>query len=83
VWVGQSAAGLRQAFHLAGAKAAVVASLWSVPDRPTTQLMQMFFRSLVAGQSMGRALNGSELALLKNFREKEGVTIRTSGADSP
>lgn len=40
---GQSAASLRHAFHLAGAKS-VVASLWSINDKETSELMVGFMR---------------------------------------
>lgn len=65
VHAGQSAAGLRQAFQLAGARS-VLATLWSVDDRATTTLTVAFTKRLAAGGSKSVALRGAQLALLRD-----------------
>jgi CHAT domain-containing protein len=73
VWAGQSAAGLRQAFELAGAKS-VVASLWSVPSAATADLMAGFMDGLASRKPKGQALADSELTQLHQRLEKRGTS---------
>lgn len=56
---------LAEAFSSAGATT-VLASLWSVGDESTKELMVEFYRQLAAGQSKAEALQSAELKLLKN-----------------
>lgn len=65
---GQGVAGLRQAFHLAGARA-VMASLWKVPDEETVDLMKRFWENLAAGRSRVDALNDAQRAVIRDRRE--------------
>ena len=56
---------LAEAFSSAGATT-VLASLWSVGDESTKELMVEFYRQLAAGQSKAAALQSAEIKLLKN-----------------
>jgi CHAT domain-containing protein len=56
---------LAEAFSSAGATT-VLASLWSVGDESTKELMVEFYRQLAAGQSKAAALQSAEVKLLKN-----------------
>jgi CHAT domain-containing protein len=56
---------LAEAFSSAGATT-VLASLWSVGDESTKELMVEFYRQLAAGASKGEALQKAEVTLLKN-----------------
>ena len=56
--------GLVQAFLTAGAQN-VVASLWSVDDRATAQLMEKFYAGLGAGRSKSAALAEAQRELLR------------------
>jgi CHAT domain-containing protein len=52
---GQGVYGLRRALSVAGAET-VVMSLWKVNDNTTSQLMEDYYRNLLAGQGRGAAL---------------------------
>lgn len=54
--------GLRRAFVLAGARS-VVMSLWKVPDTETQELMQRFYKHLMAGSGRADALRHAQLEL--------------------
>lgn len=56
---------LAEAFSSAGATT-VLASLWSVGDESTKELMVEFYRQLAAGQSKAEALQSAEVKLLKS-----------------
>ncbi|MAE63160.1 MAG: hypothetical protein CMJ18_02705, partial [Phycisphaeraceae bacterium] len=64
VHAGQGAAGLRQAFQLAGARS-VLATLWSVDDEATTRLTIALCKALGSGASTAEALRQGQLALLR------------------
>lgn len=69
---GEGLASLRQAFHLAGAQA-IAASLWSVPDRETAQLMATLFSRLAAGESQARAFQEAQRDVIRSLRKETGV----------
>ncbi|MEM7353974.1 MAG: CHAT domain-containing tetratricopeptide repeat protein [Acidobacteriota bacterium] len=62
---GEGLHGLTRAFQYAGARS-VLASLWSVSDRSTAELMRHFYRYLGAGRSKAEALRHAQLDLLHN-----------------
>jgi CHAT domain-containing protein len=68
VHVGEGVFGLRRAFVLAGAKTLVM-SLWKVPDEPTRELMEGFYRRLLAGEGRAEALRQAQLALKVRYPE--------------
>ena len=53
--------GIASSFVSAGSRT-VVASLWPVDDRTTTDLMKSFYRELAAGKSVAAALRAAQLA---------------------
>lgn len=61
---GEGLIGLTRAFHYAGARS-VAASLWSVDDLATAELMVHFHRSLRQGMSKDEALRSAQLGLLR------------------
>jgi len=69
---GQGVSGLRQAFHVAGAKA-VLASLWQVPDRQTAELVTAFFTELEKGGDQAEALRRAQLRVIGRRRELDGA----------
>jgi CHAT domain-containing protein/tetratricopeptide (TPR) repeat protein len=66
---GEGAAGLRHAFHIAGAEA-VVASLWTIDDQATARLMEAMFAELRPDGDKAEALRQAQLATLATRRRK-------------
>jgi hypothetical protein len=66
VHVGEGVFGLRRAFVLAGAKTLVM-SLWKVPDEPTRELMEEFYRRILAGEGRAEALRQAQLAMKAKY----------------
>lgn len=66
VQVGEGVFGLRRAFMLAGAKTLVM-SLWKVPDQQTQELMEDFYRRILAGQPRAEALREAQLAMKSKY----------------
>jgi CHAT domain-containing protein len=61
---GDDLVGLNRAFIYAGAPT-VIASLWSVPERQTGELMLSFFRHLKGGSSKAAALSAAQAEVRK------------------
>lgn len=64
---GEGLLGLTRAFHYAGARS-VLASLWSIGDVSTGELMKRFYGYLQAGKSKAEALRDAQLDLLHRSR---------------
>lgn len=68
IHVGEGVFGLRRAFVLAGAKTLVM-SLWKVPDEATCELMEDFYRRILAYEGRAEALRQAQLALKQKYPE--------------
>jgi tetratricopeptide (TPR) repeat protein/CHAT domain-containing protein len=68
VRIGEGVFGLRRAFVLAGAKTLVM-SLWKVPDGQTRELMEDFYRRILAGEPRADALREAQLAMKAKHSE--------------
>ena len=64
---GEGLVGLTRAFQYAGARS-VLASLWSVADESTADLMSRFYRHLKAGKTKDAALRAAQLDLIRSRR---------------
>jgi CHAT domain-containing protein len=74
---GEGAISLQRAFQVAGAKS-TVASLWSVPDKKTEELMQCFFHNLWDRKmSKLEALRSAQISLLHS------ADVQATGAGPP
>lgn len=62
---GEGLVGLTRAFHYAGARS-VLASLWSVADDSTAELMTNFYRYVRMGRSKDAALRAAQLDLVRS-----------------
>ncbi len=71
---GEGVYGLHRSFLLAGAKT-VLASLWSVPDLETKDLMVEFYRRYLFGENISKseALWQAQLAVIEQLRKKYGA----------
>jgi CHAT domain-containing protein/Tfp pilus assembly protein PilF len=69
---GNGVAGLRRAFHLAGA-INVASTLWQIPDFDTAKLMREFFASLAEGTDMSRSLQAAQVQRIESRRTRHGA----------
>jgi CHAT domain-containing protein/Tfp pilus assembly protein PilF len=60
--------GLQRAFKMAGVKQLMV-SLWSVYDKPTMELMTLFYRNRLSGHSTGEALRNAQLKIKEKYSD--------------
>src|SRR5215218_457306 len=58
--------GLQRAFKMAGVKQLIL-SLWRVPDKETTELMTLFYRNWLNGQSIREALRTAQLKMKEKY----------------
>lgn len=58
--------GLQRAFKIAGVKN-IITSLWKVPDHQTSELMTLFYKNLLNGESISDALLKSQLNMSKKY----------------
>lgn len=58
--------GLQRAFKLAGVKQ-LIESLWSVPDKETKELMTLFYRNWLNGQTTRAALRNAQLKMKEKY----------------
>jgi len=56
--------GLARAFFYAGARALLV-TLWSVEDQPTTKLVECFYRYLTRGENAAAALRMAQIEMIR------------------
>jgi CHAT domain-containing protein len=83
VKLGQGVYGLRRAFVVAGAET-VVMSLWKVRDDSTWQLMEAYYRNLMAGQGRASALREAMRALRRTRpHPHDWAPFITLGSDAP
>ena len=68
VHLGEGVFGLQRAFVLAGVKTLVM-SLWEVPDEQTRELMEGFYRRVLAGEPRADALREAQLAMKAKYSE--------------
>lgn len=69
---GNGVAGLRRAFHLAGAEC-VASTLWRIPDLETADLMTEFFATLAKDADKDDALRLAQVNRIKFLREQSGA----------
>jgi tetratricopeptide (TPR) repeat protein len=69
---GDSVAGLRQAFQLAGASD-VLATLWPIPDTETARLMARFYDRLGSGLGHAEVLAAAQREAIKERRKTMGT----------
>jgi CHAT domain-containing protein/ATP/maltotriose-dependent transcriptional regulator MalT len=70
-------------FMIRGAKA-VLASLWVVADKSTSQIMQEFYKNLATGKmTKSEALRQAQLSLLKGKKSQVGDDEKRAGALVP
>ncbi len=74
---GEGLVGLTRAFQYAGAHS-VLASLWSVSDRSTAELMKRFYGYLKEGKSKDEALRAAQLELIHAAGAKGGLPVAFS-----
>ena len=67
---GDGVIGLSRSFITAGVPS-ILASLWSVPDSPTAELMAEFYRQWQQSHNKAQALRQSMLIIMKKYPEPQ------------
>ena len=62
---GEGIIGLTAGFLFAGSRAVLV-SLWNIADRSTAAFMEVFYRHLIAGEPVSRALQNAKLKMIRS-----------------
>lgn len=70
---GEGVFGLRRAFRRAGARS-IIMSMFAVPDKSTSEQMQLFYRNWLAGQTKAAALRNASLSILNERRNASQST---------
>ena len=71
---GEGVFGLRCAFQNAGARSLLM-SLWKIPDKETSQLMEYFYSFWVNGDSKADALRHAELKMIDDLKDRYGYAL--------
>jgi len=69
---GQGVFGLSRGFQIAGAQS-IIMSMWKIPDRETSQMMESFYRNWLSGMSKSESLRSSALQTLQICRKQRGT----------
>ena len=75
---GEGIVGLTRAFQYAGARS-VVASLWTVADRSTAELMKRFYGHLKGGMPKDEALRAAQVELIRAVGGPNANSAETRG----
>lgn len=78
---GEGLLGLTRAFLMSGTRS-VLATLRGIPDRSTSELMQVFYRKLRSGATKDRALQAAQIHLIRSARwsaPKDWAAFQLSG----
>jgi len=70
---GEGLIGLTRAFQYAGASS-VLATLWNVNDRSTSELMTHFYSNLAAGMPQEKALQQAQLAMIRGASTRQAAS---------
>ncbi len=71
---GEGVIGLPRAFRTAGARN-ILMSLWKVPDKETSELMTLFYKSLLEGASNVDALRDAQLSMRTTVKKRYNTDI--------
>ena len=58
--------GLQRSFKMAGVNN-IIMSLWSVPDKETSEFMQLFYQNLIAKQDVGIAFRAAQKIMRNKY----------------